>query len=62
MLQEQGGAEASRGNVSGILLNQKVGSPFDEETDWEMLHQFSGGFQELVEVSEISSYVVPYMD
>ena len=61
MLQDQGGAEASRGDVSGILLNQKVGSPLDEETDRAMLHQFSGRFQELVEVSEISSYVVPYI-
>ena len=45
MLQDQGGAEASRGNVSGILLNPKVGSHFDEDTDRAMLHQFSGGFQ-----------------
>ena len=53
-MQEQGEAEESQGNVSGVRLTHRVGGPWDKETDWLMPHQFGGRFQELVEVSEIS--------
>ena len=52
--QEQGESEAPHGNVAGFGLTHKVGSPWDEETDWVMPHKCFGGFQELAEVSDIS--------
>ena len=45
--QEQGEAEAARGNVAGVQLNHKVGAPWEEATDQAMPHQFVGVFQEL---------------
>ena len=41
-------------------MNQKVGAPWGEETDWAIPNQFVGGFQELMEVSEISSCGAAY--
>ena len=61
-LHEQGGAESSHGNVEGVWLTHKVGAPWDEETGRDMPHQFGGGFQGLVEVLEVSSYIVSYPD
>ena len=55
-------AYSSHGDVAGVRLNHKVGGPWDEENDRVMPKIFGGGFQELAEVSEISSCVLAYLD
>ena len=55
-------AEAFHGNVPGVRLTHKVEAPWDEDTGWAITRQFGGVFQELAEVSEISSCVVAYPD
>ena len=61
-LHDQGEAVASHGNVAGVWLTHKVGATWDEDTDRVMPHQFGGGFQELAEISEVSSCRVAYPD
>ena len=61
-MQEHWEAEASNGDVAGVLLTHKVEAPWDKETNGAMPHQFGGGFQDLEEVFEISicGVVYPY--
>ena len=57
-----GVSEAPPVDVAGVWLTHKVGEPWHKETDREMPYQFGVGFQELAEVSEVSTCEVSYMD
>ena len=61
-MHEQGKSEAPHGDVAGIWLTYKVWAPWDEYTDREISYQFGGGFQDLADVSEVSSCGVAYPD